>query len=116
MSKMAKYVCIDDEFYERLNQDSYTLYDWSDSIDIDDVRKIIESLPTVDAEPVVHAHWEEVYGYVTPGGDPVWVCSNCGKGMHVWGVEASTYNRDISDSRQWVACPNCGAKMDEVEK
>ena len=72
----------------------------------------VKSLPTVDAEPVVHAHWEEVYGYVTPGGDPVWVCSNCGKGMHVWGVEASTYNRDISDSHQWVACPNCGAKMD----
>ena len=71
----------------------------------------LDNAPTIDAEPVVHAHWEEVYGYVTPGGDPVWVCSNCGKGMHVWGVEASTYNRDISDSRQWVACPNCGAKM-----
>ena len=76
------------------------------------VYKFIDEEPTVDVEPVIYAHWEKVYGYVTPGGDPVWVCSNCGKGMHVWGVEASTYNRDISDNRQWVACPNCGAKMD----
>ena len=70
----------------------------------------------VDAESVVHAHWKKVGGYVTPGGDPVWACSNCGKGIHVWGMEASTYNRDVSDDHQWVACPNCGARMDEVEE
>ena len=69
----------------------------------------------VEFEPVIHAHWKKVSGYVTPGGDPVWACSNCGKGVHVWGVEAITYNRDISDEHQWVACPNCGAKMDGHE-
>lgn len=54
--------------------------------------------------------WVEVNGYVTPGGDPVWCCSECGKGLHVYGVEHGTYGKDIAD-HQWVACPNCGAKM-----
>ena len=55
--------------------------------------------------------WIEVYGYATPGGDPVWKCSECGKGIHVYGIEAPSYNRDYTDGHQWVACPNCGAEM-----
>lgn len=57
------------------------------------------------------ARWVKVSGYVTPGCDPVWACSNCGKGIHVYGIEHGTYGADIAD-HQWVACPNCGAKMD----
>ena len=56
--------------------------------------------------------WVEVHGYCTPGGDPVWCCSECGKGVHVYGIEHGTYGADISDG-QWKACPNCGAKMGE---
>ena len=55
--------------------------------------------------------WIKVSGYATPGGDPVWCCSECGKGLHVYGVEHGTYGADISDG-QWVACPNCGAIME----
>ena len=58
--------------------------------------------------------WLQVGGYVTPGGDPVWCCSECGKGMHVYGIEHRSYGSDISDG-QWVACPNCDAKMEETE-
>lgn len=54
--------------------------------------------------------WVKVSGFATPGGDPVWKCSNCGKGMHVYGVEHGSYGADIADN-QWVACPNCGAIM-----
>lgn len=57
-------------------------------------------------------YWIKVSGFVTPGGDPVWQCSVCGKGRHVYGIEASTYNSDVSD-HQWVACPNCGSLMEE---
>lgn len=59
---------------------------------------------------LITATWQTVSGYVTPGGDPVWVCSNCGKGQHVWGVEAASYGAHTSE-HQWVACPNCGAIM-----
>lgn len=54
--------------------------------------------------------WVKVHGFATPGGDPVWKCSNCGKGVHVYGIEHGTYGADIADN-QWVACPNCGAVM-----
>lgn len=56
--------------------------------------------------------WVKAEGsFITPGGDEVWCCSECGKGRHVYGVEHSTYGADVSDD-QWVACPNCGARMD----
>ena len=54
--------------------------------------------------------WVIVHGYVTPGGDPVWRCSECGKGQHVYGIEVASYGADIAE-HQWVACPNCGAVM-----
>ena len=57
--------------------------------------------------------WVKVSGYATPGGDPVWCCSECGKGLHVYGIEHGTYGADVSDG-QWVACPNCGAVMEEL--
>lgn len=50
---------------------------------------------------------------ITAGGDPIWICSKCGKGKHVYGKHHRSYNNDISDL-QWIACPNCGAIM--VEK
>ena len=60
----------------------------------------------------MQGEWIKIGGFVTPGGDPVWKCSICGKGMHVFGVEHNSYGADISDS-QWIACPNCGARMAE---
>lgn len=38
--------------------------------------------------------------------DPVWICSKCGKGRHVYGKNLRAY-------LQWIACPNCGAIMVE---
>ena len=60
-------------------------------------------------------HWVEVPGYATPGGDPVWQCSKCGKGRHVYGIKhdlyRAAYRPDIADG-QWLSCPNCGIKME----
>lgn len=68
----------------------------------------------LNTTPVNHeektGRWVKIHGYATPGGDPVWACSKCGRGIHVYGIEASTYGRDIAE-HQWVACPNCGARM-----
>lgn len=63
----------------------------------------------------VHAEWIIVPGYATPGGDPVWACSNCGKGLHVYGVEHGSYGSDVAGG-QWVSCPNCGATMRQTNK
>ena len=75
------------------------------------VIEVIESIPAVDAAPVVHGRWMNVLGYAMPGGDPVWKCSECGKGVHVYGIDHGSYGAEIADG-QWVSCPNCGARMD----
>ena len=55
---------------------------------------ILGTIPTVDAEPIKHGHWEL---RIVP---PVFVCSEC---------------REESDVK-YNYCPQCGCKMDEVEQ
>ena len=43
--------------------------------------------------------WKEVHGYVTPGGDPVFGCANCGGSEHCYGVE---------HPKKKLICDNCG--------
>ena len=74
-------------------------------------REWLEGLPSADVRPVKHGRWVKVGGFFTPGGDPVWQCSECGKGRHVYGIEHGTYGADVSDG-QWLACPNCMAIME----
>ena len=56
--------------------------------------------PTIEAKPVVHAHWisKNHHGY-----EWIFVCSNCDY------IDGYAFN-DRSNY-----CPNCGAKMDEGE-
>lgn len=74
----------------------------------------IEDAPTIKPQPKT-GKWIEVHGFCTPGGDPVWACSECGKGVHVYGIEHGSYGSDVSDG-QWKACPNCGAKMKDGDE
>lgn len=80
------------------------------------VEQCVEAInrcPAADVVPVRHGRWIKARGsWCTPGGDPVWECSECGKGMHVYGIEHGTYGSDVADG-QWVSCPNCGARMDK---
>lgn len=80
---------------------------WASDVDA------INRVPSAQHEVKV-GRWIKVPGYATPGGDPVWCCSECGKGVHVYGIEHGTYGRDVADG-QWVACPNCGARMEETK-
>lgn len=83
------------------------------------IRKLYPILQEIDEQPSVNIQtqkrgkWIKVGGYFTPGGDPVWKCSECGKGMHVYGIEAPSYNTNYADG-QWVACPNCGTIMEDI--
>ena len=38
---------------------------------------------------------------MTPGGDPLWVCGNCGCGEHVYGIE------NVNEFKRY--CPDCGS-------
>lgn len=96
--------------YDDWNQGVVT--SWANAFS--ECAEMILDIPPADVRPVVRGKWIKVGGFYTPGGDPVWECSECGKGRHVYGVEHGTYGADISDG-QWVACPNCGAEMEGGE-
>lgn len=64
------------------------------------LEKLIKNAPTIEAKPVVHAHWEWAEGYKNEVG----FCSNC---------KADYFNDGINNIKQ-PYCYNCGAQMDEV--
>ena len=65
----------------------------------------LQKAPTIEVNPVVHAHWvteqeaEEINRY-----DLTYCCSACGH-----------CDWDCTESEGFEYCPNCGAKMDEKE-
>ena len=59
------------------------------------IEKIRDYMYSMKIPP--KGHWVKVSGFVTPGGDPVWECSECGKGRHVHGIEHGSYGADVSD-------------------
>lgn len=65
----------------------------------------LKKASTIEAKPVVHAHWiteqeaEEINRY-----DLTYCCSACGH-----------CDWDCTESEGFEYCPNCGAKMDEKE-
>lgn len=73
-------------------------------------------MPTVDAEPVRHGHWETVFMSEATGYDPTLAnyidpvfchrCSVCKEDARL---------DEFGEEMISKYCPNCGAKMDEVE-
>jgi hypothetical protein len=73
-------------------------YDTGKEAGIDLVLAIINHLPTIEAKPVVHAHWKN-------WGCEGTVCSNC--------YGRVLYECDEHEKKSKY-CPHCGAQMDEV--
>ena len=65
----------------------------------------IDKLPTVDAAPVVHAHWEEWWpgdcALIMTGEEMLYRCSAC--------------DAKYPDVEGFKFCPHCAAKMDLEE-
>lgn len=57
-------------------------------------KNVVDTSPTIEAEPVVHGHWVKRYK------SKYYHCSVCG-GL-------------VED--EWHNCPHCGAKMDEEQE
>lgn len=62
------------------------------SVDEDTILDLVDSIPTVDAVPVVHAQWIE-------DGSGIIICPECKRGYNL--IAKYTHY-----------CPNCGAIMD----
>ena len=63
------------------------------------VERSIRNAPTIEAKPVVHAHWEEQ-------NDGTHFCSRCGND--------ATYTYEGKELVGFL-CPFCGAQMDSLE-
>jgi len=61
------------------------------------VQKVIDKQPTIEAKPVVHAHWTEE-------NTDCWHCSDCLHPVLLNGAEEYVFLN---------YCPFCGAQMDE---
>lgn len=86
--------------------DSFTNMAGNRSIELIRLEDYIENAPTVDADPVVHAHWIPEYPNKRTGKAYSHKCSVCRKTVY--------NNRQVSvDELGYVFCPNCGAKMDK---
>ena len=75
---------------------------------VNDIKGMLRSIPAADVAPVVHGRWIAQKGdeTLTENGfvhGPRYSCNNCG-----WGVCCAT-------KLDFNYCPNCGAKMGEVE-
>ena len=82
----------------RTNCDDCTDIDCLDCI----IEEAIKNAPTIEAKPVVHARWENIFCLITPYDDDDYEearckCSNC------------TMITDF----EYDYCPYCGAQMDE---
>lgn len=106
---------------DKLCNDLLERWDIADKKKEELIRQVMADVvtPIIAGQPVVEernkAKWIKMHGYVTPGGDPVWMCSNCGMGVHVYGIEHRSYEGNVA-KHQWLACPNCGAMMDGEEQ
>lgn len=72
-------------------------------------HNLIDAQPTIDAVPVVHAHWVPQRPNNRTGKAYIFVCSNCKK-FAIKSMPSSI------DEMGYVFCPYCGAEMDEVEE
>ncbi len=101
--KMPKYINVDElkEWIENWFEKNayYHPYSKANNIPIPELYDILERIPTVDIEPVKRGHWKRSKHYPR-----IIICDECGEPF------------ELSNSMEhWNYCPNCKAKMDEVE-
>lgn len=80
--------------------ESFTNMAGSRSMEIECAKDYIDNAKTIDAVPVVHAHWvpcEDEY-------EDEYKCSACG---------GTQFFAMTPQNEGWEYCPHCGAKMDE---
>lgn len=87
------------------------LYDGCEGlhVPVEVVIQNIKDMPTIEAEPVRHGHWNKRY-YQMPDGSnlEMFWCSNC---REEFSYDAET-GISITDSNY---CPHCGSRMDGKE-
>ena len=89
---------MEEEYKAEINQDGPCDDPFSDGIlsAMVTVHWQISHAPTIDAVPVIHAHWIKQNGF-----DNLFACSNC---------------EEFAECGEDKYCRHCGARMDEEEE
>ena len=69
---------------------------------------MLENAPTLDMEPVTHAHWVDKYG--EKYANHLYECSAC-KGEALYKTETDELGREHLVQVLSATCPHCRAKM-----
>jgi hypothetical protein len=93
ISRAAAIEAFDDESVDRNYGD----------VSPESVIKVIESIPAVDAVPVVHGRWSEKR----------WMTEDDWGVINHRAIICSACKGEIADGEKTCYCPNCGAKMDK---
>ena len=91
------------------DDEGHTIHDYEDRLAI--VKSFVDSVPTVDAEPVRHGAWLpcDKKGYVLTE-------TALRDGRRWYGYKCSECNNIYHGNAFTKYCPNCGAKMDGERK
>ena len=69
----------------------------------DILLNFLDNAPTIEAKPIIYAHWKEWWPpqeFILTGEEKLYICSNC--------------DAKYSDVENQRFCPWCGAQMDEL--
>ena len=91
-----------DTAFELAKDPDYGFDSWNGSIL--EVKGLLSNCPTIEAKPVVHAHWVAFWN--TYYMSTMYCCSKCGN-------NALTREETMFDQVLTGYCPYCGAQMDE---
>jgi len=72
----------------------------------------LDNAPTVEVEPIVHAHWVTM----SDADGLYYCCSNCGEDLPRYYTERPTWDNPFPNMEsidKTPRCPYCGAKMNE---
>lgn len=72
---------------------------------------MLENAPTIDAEPIVHAHWIDKYG--KKYANQLYECSAC-KETALYKTETDELGKEHLVQVLSAVCPHCGAKMTTI--
>lgn len=98
-NEILKEYGIDPFYYTDIND---RLKAYTDSL----ILERVNSIPTADVKPVVHAHWAWIDDYLSE-------CSNCNERVAQLVTGRQMDDQLYGGKEYWGYCPHCGAKMDE---
>lgn len=102
-----------DSLFKTIEQNDYYVMSPENNVDkgmlTTGIKQAIDEQPTIDAAPIVRAHWEDCD--LTDGKDMVAGgykrCSNC----HGFGFIHENWYGDLTDQCLTDYCPDCGARI-----